>query len=128
MTPIILRPTKTGTYNLVGECYVHGLMRGESLLGPLPHPWKFRLLRDELNILQPSFWNSDTNTSKEEDPRLGGLPPDWERIEHERTSDDALLYSYHRNTVTGEVINSDPRMFPEALAARGVKLEQFLLV
>jgi hypothetical protein len=30
--------------------------------------------------------------------------------------------------MTGKLMNSDPRMLPEALAARGVKLEQFMLV
>ena len=27
-------------YQLVGECYVHGLMHGEGLLGPIPSGWE----------------------------------------------------------------------------------------
>ena len=29
--PLILRPTSTGTFQLVGECYLHGFMRGQML-------------------------------------------------------------------------------------------------
>ena len=30
--PLILRPTsRTGHFKLVGECYIHGIMRGEAV-------------------------------------------------------------------------------------------------
>jgi hypothetical protein len=29
--PLILRPVKDGRYRLIGEAYVHGIMRGEAL-------------------------------------------------------------------------------------------------
>lgn len=35
-TPLILRPTTTGHWLVVGSCYCHGLMNAEGLLGPLP--------------------------------------------------------------------------------------------
>ena len=30
-TPVILRPSNHGAYNLVGDCYVHGIMEGEAM-------------------------------------------------------------------------------------------------
>jgi hypothetical protein len=32
-TPFLLRPLANGQWNLVGRCYVHGIMRGEALAG-----------------------------------------------------------------------------------------------
>jgi hypothetical protein len=38
--PFILRPMdKHGTFNLVGETYVHGFMNGEFAVAGLPHGW-----------------------------------------------------------------------------------------
>ena len=34
--PMLLRPTSESEYQVVGSCYVDGLMFGEALLGPLP--------------------------------------------------------------------------------------------
>lgn len=31
--PFVLRPTNTGRYELVGDCYIHGVMDGEALVG-----------------------------------------------------------------------------------------------
>jgi hypothetical protein len=62
------------------------------------------------------------------DPWLGPLPPEWECFPRERTNNDPKIYEGFRNKVTGEVMNSDPRKLPEALEARGVKLETFHLV
>ena len=30
---IMIRKLETGEYGLIGECYIHGLMHGEALLG-----------------------------------------------------------------------------------------------
>jgi len=35
MTPLILRPTGTGSYNLVGDAYVDGIMHGEIVASSL---------------------------------------------------------------------------------------------
>jgi hypothetical protein len=76
------------------------------------------------------FYNSDAETTTLEDPRLGPLPPCWERTEIGRAldGDDPLHCDFFRNTGTGEVINYDPRLEPDALRERGVKLERFELV
>jgi hypothetical protein len=67
-------------------------------------------------------------TISEEDTQLQELPEIWQSLDYKRTPDDPLLNAPHRNRVTGEVINSDPRTLPEALIAKGVKLEQSRLV
>jgi hypothetical protein len=35
-SPMVLRPADDGTYQVVGECFILGVMDGEALLGPLP--------------------------------------------------------------------------------------------
>lgn len=32
VTPIVFRPASNGRYQLVGECYVHGMMDGEIMV------------------------------------------------------------------------------------------------
>lgn len=34
--PIVLRPLRDGRFQVVGPCYLHGVMQGEPFLGPLP--------------------------------------------------------------------------------------------
>lgn len=105
-------------------------MSGEALLGPLPDPWECRLKKipNGGGYWEPWYWNSVTKTSSQEDPRQGELPPEWEKFTRERTLDDPLLLLWHRNKATGEIINSDPRLLPESLAARGVKVRTFRLI
>jgi len=124
----MLRQTGDKTYKVVGECYLYGILDGEALLGPLPPGWHVKLVMNNTGFHEPRFCNSNTNTMVREDPRLGQVPPEWESLDQEQTPEDALLFAPHRNNITGEVINSDPRLFPEALIARGVKLETFRLV
>ena len=78
--------------------------------------------------LESRYWNSGTNFTSREDPRLGALPAEWESVQQERTPEDPIYFAPHRNKRTGELINSDPRLLPEALIARGIKLETFQLV
>lgn len=129
--PLLLRKSGNGNGNrqfeVVGRCWMYGIMDGESVLGPfLPH-WNVRLLLNHVSGL-PGYWNSDTGAGTFEDPRLGPLTEYWESIEQDRTPDDPILFAPHRNKVTGEVINSDPRLLLEALLTRGVKLQEFQLI
>ena len=130
MSPILLRRNLSqNVFQVVGECYIYGIMDGESLLGPIPSPWKVRPARERgSDIFEPRYWNTAINAITREDPRLGDLPPEWERIKQRRTTDDPILFAPHRNKLTGEIINSDPRMLPENLRARGVDLQSFQLV
>jgi len=125
-----LRKVFENSYEVIGGTITYGLMRGEYLLGPLPAPWKLWLIPHSGPRREPVFCNSETGVKTLEDPRLWELPADWERIEPQpgRTPDDPFFTRFHRNKRTGEVINSDPRMLPEELISRGIKVETFKLV
>ena len=114
--PLILRPQENGNYRLVGEGIVYGIHHGIGLLGPLPEPWVAKVdTRDLRSFCE--FFNTETGDYTKEDPRLPSLKDgDWERVEdHETAAGDPLVYDYFRNKVTGEVMNSDPRLLPDAL-------------
>ena len=75
------------------------------------------------------FYNPTTDELTREDPRLEPHP-DWERVEQTMPleQDDPEVCDFFRNKRTGEVMDSDPRISPEALEARGVKLRTFAIV
>ncbi|KAF7917095.1 hypothetical protein BELL_0537g00070 [Botrytis elliptica] len=123
--PIVLRPTPAGEFLVVGSYFIHGLMDGEALLGPLPTPWKTELYRRKDSGYSTHFVKPNEKTL--DDPRLSPLPSEW--IEVNR--DDGpwpISKSYFKHLVTGETMDSDPRMLPQALMERGVKLRKFRLV
>lgn len=131
--PLILRPTPCSltekpSYEVVGVVVVHGVMHAELLLGELPPQYRARVQADSFGFTMPSYRDMKTGKTQLEDPRLGPIPDGWEQLSAERTSDDPVIFARFRNNATGEVFNSDPRLFPKALAARGVKLETFDLV
>jgi hypothetical protein len=106
---------------------MHGLGDAVSLLGPLPAETIVRVYCRRQR-LDHRFFSSSTGLETTEDPRLPPLSSEWERFEREWTPDDPEPCTWFRNTVTGEEINSDPRMLPEALKARGVSLRTFQLL
>ena len=125
---MILRPTSAGeVFEIIGPCLVHGIMDAEALLGLLPKPWIVEFYRDNLGYARLHFRNTETKDLTVEDPRLGPLTPEWERFDQGRMPDDPRWFAYFKNKATGEVMNSDPRMLPEELKKRGVKLETFVL-
>jgi len=124
---MVVRKTLKGLYWVGGEAYIHGIMDRESILGPITLPWQICYKRADDGGISPQYWNPETNIMAQEDPRLGDLPPGWSKLDRERIPDSPLHYSPHQNLVTGEEINSDPRLLPNALIARGIKLEQFWL-
>ena len=125
--PLILRSTERGQYQIVGNCYVHGIMDGEALLGPLPAGFE-------------GIFQIDSNTGDEHrahidrtgeihvvDPRLGPLPENWRLESHE----SERFYSRFVNDKTGEDFDRravDPRLTPQALKDRGVYLIDIELV
>jgi hypothetical protein len=135
--PILLRTVshsnKTVKNQVVGESYIHGLMEGQAILGSIPTPWSV-MLRLSDSLLNPQrrnetyFYNSDTMVRSRHDPRLEALPNEWEEIDVEDDVRLGTLIQHYRNKLTGEIINSDPRLLPEALEARGVLLEMFELI
>ena len=66
-----------------------------------------------------------------EDPRLVGipLPPGWVPVaDWEKTRDDPHDCERYYKKQTGEVINSNPRLLPEALQERGLQLQTITVV
>lgn len=133
---MLLRPCANSTYQVVGNCWIYGIMDGESLLGPLPPSWEINIdMYSQSNsgecndiVRSPTYHNISTNTKTSEDPRLGQLPDHWEAVAQLRTPNDPMLFAPHRNKLTGNIMNSDPRLLPELLRERGVNLQTFMLV
>ncbi|KAI0545335.1 heterokaryon incompatibility protein-domain-containing protein [Xylaria curta] len=125
--PVVLREQEDGNYILVGICYLHGISDGVPLLGPLPTPWRVqRILDSTQQFMICKFYNPDTDVLCDEDPRLGPLDDDWERLpDRDRTADDPQIFQEFRNKTTGQIVKSDPRLLPEALRVRGIALEEF---
>ncbi|KAF2490269.1 HET-domain-containing protein [Lophium mytilinum] len=128
--PIFLRPSSHGQFLVVGTGYVHGLSDASVLLGPLPKHWRVQVTDAEFGENNYSLYNSSTNkhVTMSEDPRLGPLENGWEAIERDRVRGDPGVFEMYRNKITGEEMDSDPRMLPEALKARGVPLQTFQLI
>ena len=101
-------------------------MDATGILGPLPSPWEVRMFRNHGNRYRYRFHNKETNELSDNDPRLGPLDK-WKRIDMPPEPDDPIVYAYFQHVETGEAMNSDPRMLPDALEAEGVKLEWFNL-
>ncbi|KAF2966662.1 hypothetical protein GQX73_g6923 [Xylaria multiplex] len=126
---VVLRKQNDGNYKFVGPCYLHGASDGNTLLGPLPTPWRVqRFPNSNGHYLVCRFYNPDTGVLCDEDPRLEPLGEDWERLElRDWTADDPEIFQEFRHKPTGKIIKSDPRLSPEALRKRGVALETFSL-
>jgi hypothetical protein len=129
----VLRPLKSGQYHLVGECYLHGFMYGEALLGPLP-PRVRSLAR--YDSATDAYWrcylDEDTEKCAIEDPRLGPLPGGWRRKRHEKDH----VISWFVNDCTGEGHDidmgdngyPDPRLTVNSFIERGVQIRRFDIV
>lgn len=133
--PLVLRPLDDDTFILVGDAYVYGLHDARPFLGPLPHGWRVQLAERHFEGYwrQIKFINEVTGEVAIEDPRLEPLSHGWERVEPEelggpRDVNDSRFCTYFRNTANGDIVDYDPRMLPDALEARGVNLETFVLV
>ncbi|KAK3378337.1 heterokaryon incompatibility protein-domain-containing protein [Podospora didyma] len=129
--PLLLRPVR-GTncdFQVVGPCYIHGFMDGEALLGAFPSPsWRMEIWRGSAATYTSCFFDSSTGDRTPEDPRLPPLPEEWDEVTRARIQDDLPMFRTFRNNVSGERMDSDPRMLPESLAERGVQLDRFRLV
>jgi hypothetical protein len=129
-TMILLRPEGSGgdNWQVVGECFVYGLHDAIQMVGHYPEGWRGRAAWTFGGRRVFRFVGPESNRPVMEDPRLGEIK-DWERVEDRvLVRDDPTFYDFWINKVTGEEINYDPRMEPEKLTERGVKLTWFSLV
>jgi hypothetical protein len=70
--PLILR--RVGhQYKVLGECYVHGLMSGEAILGPLSDRYSHVRVRGAKPRWQFAFLDKEAGTLAKEDPRRHAL-------------------------------------------------------
>ncbi|PHH91920.1 hypothetical protein CDD83_9787 [Cordyceps sp. RAO-2017] len=127
-SPTVLRKTASGLFQVVGECYVHGLENATGLVGELPKGWTTIIKGDSHGRPTQRFINVTTGQETYDDPRLGPLPRSWDREVYQRLENDAAIFERFRNTESGELINHDPRLSPSALQARGIDLQTFQLV
>lgn len=131
--PLVFRPLPDGRFQLVGTSFVYGLHDAIPLLGPLPPGWRVVLNPNNLNHERYiCHFVNERGDVQAEDPRLEPHP-DWARVElkdlgRDLNGDDPEFCSFFRHNITGELIDYDPRMSPEALKARGVQLTNFALV
>jgi hypothetical protein len=70
---MMLRPAKgedqKGKYHVIGECYLHGAMAAEPLLGPLPEGTR-QILSDEWGSLGVGFLDDASGKISQRDPRM----------------------------------------------------------
>ena len=124
---MLLRPADSGTHHVVGECFVHGLMDAESILGSIPSGWRLELHPSTDSTWATSFTDLYTKEHYLEDPRLLALPAQWRQVQRKRTQDDPFFFQDYRNDLTDEVINSDPRI-AMMIKERKIALKPFRLV
>lgn len=123
------QPTSSPSYKVVGEAMVHGLFDGSALLGPLSAPWITKIHSNDVGLFtEVSYFNSSTQVTVYDDPRLPPLSDDWTIVESDRTAEDPRVFKIFRNTSTGVEMREDPRMSVDNLRKRGVNLTQFYLV
>jgi hypothetical protein len=125
---MVLRQNSAGSFQVVGECYVHGLADAVGILGSLPDHWEIIIKGDALGRPTQRFINLKNDEEVLDDPRLEPLPSNWERATYERCADDPAIFERFRNLETGELVNYDPRLSPKALEARVVELQSFKLI
>ncbi|KAF7547280.1 hypothetical protein G7Z17_g7844 [Cylindrodendrum hubeiense] len=131
--PFILRPAYNGTYHFLSYGFVYDLQDSQALLGPLPSAWRVQVYEHHEQEFRSynQYFNTDTKELTTEDPRLGPISG-WERIPLDKigrglTGDDPEVIDFFKNTKDGSIVDSDPRLSPEALEKRGVQLEAFVL-
>lgn len=124
-SPIVLRPIGKDNYIVVGSCYVHEIITGDPLLGPLPKKWQHVRRYDKKDQTYGRvFVDRENGVWQIEDPRLGALPDNWFKAEHPKQH----VYDMFLDNSTGLWGPSDPRMLPESLRARGVDIREFQLI
>lgn len=125
--PVILRANSSGGFHIVGTAYIHGLMDAEALLGLFDREWTVQVGTHPGWFGNFHFHNAVRGVAVEEDPRLGPLPKEWERLPAIRTPSDPPRFVRYRHRATGNLINGDPRLLQESLLARGVQIERLLI-
>ncbi|KAI9641390.1 hypothetical protein NHQ30_010192 [Ciborinia camelliae] len=126
--PMIFRPTTSLSsteeeFQVIGECYVHGVDDAVTILGPLPPDLKVQFDKESSGYGSThTYKDIRTGQVTQEDPRLPELSEmGWRRApQRARKPDDPTLWQDFENIATGEVMDSDPRLMPEYLRKIGL--------
>jgi hypothetical protein len=135
--PLLLREVKVpwregslGEYQLLGCCYVAGIMHGESLFGQLPSGWS-TLPRNNVGLWTFVHENGmRTSQDPRLDPLLGPLPHGWkvcyedDEIMNEEDGPNRFWFSHPEHDYQWY----DPRLSKENLLRRGVQLKDITIV
>jgi len=112
---MVLRPDESGSYIVVGECFVHGLSKGEALLGPLPKNVRVVSVLDKSLGSVQAFVGETTNDVSFLDPRIEALDLSSEELEE---------YKQCLSRYGGSRLD----LSPERLRSMGVSIGYFDLV
>ena len=113
--PMLLRPTSESQYQVVGPCYVHGLMNGEAFLGPIPEHFQWiDVFEEPKRQFFRGLLDRRTGKTQYNDPRIESLPED--------DSDEAVPM------IRSPDGSQQRYLTPEMIERRGVKLQTFDLV
>ncbi|CAF9926748.1 hypothetical protein IMSHALPRED_007032 [Imshaugia aleurites] len=111
--PLVLRQTSGLQYQVVGECYVHGLMNGEAFLGSLPDNYQARFLYDQgSNGWYRAFLDKETGNTQYQDPRM-------------EAGDQIVNQGRSMILPDGTIV---PEVTSEFLKRRGVNVQTFDLI
>ena len=130
--PLALRATEGNRYQVGGGCFVHGMMNGEALLGPLSPGSRFGW-RDVVGNLEAVVVD-DNRVPTQLDPRAGPLPTGWSVQYGDSDEPDVEIEDGELKTQwfycseTEEWTESDPRLTSENLKKMGVDIQEFVLV
>ena len=109
--PLVLRPTPDLQYQVIGECYVHGLGDAQAFLGPLPENWQsVHIYDEEWKIYVWAFMDKETGNTQYSDPRM--------------EKGDQIVKDSVRNADGSETLEVTSGM----LQRRGVKVHIFDLI
>jgi hypothetical protein len=138
---IALRPVVNSldTFQIVGPCYLQGVMHGEGVLGPLPEGWS----SERHNNRKWCFRRGDSEAVTWEDPRLWPLPVPWVTHSCDIKDDDGpcdgtcetnngnvgqLTERWFYNVYSKERSVDDPRLDVQGLEAGGIPLKTLTIV
>ena len=113
--PMLLRPAPNLRYQVVGACYIYGLMQGEAFLGPLPdHYQAISLFEETHGAWFTGFLNHQTGKTQYKDPRF--------QVPLQHDDGDQFWKIEHPDGSESRALTA------KMLEKRGVKLQNFDLI
>ena len=124
----ILRHQPNEKHLFIGCAYIHGIMDGEVLLGPIPEDFMVVVDDEGGDVLVENFLCRKTGEFTKQNPRLQPLTDDWQRVCAPSPVWPAKTFNAFQNKITGQISYADPRLNLEAPRVRGVPFQPIDLV